>query len=200
MARARALATAIGIALLVYAMRALSTLSCPLSAAAIPPPPHTHLLTKALWWRAGKKRKAKRAAAKEAKKKKGDGSKELGEMFKMLWPGRIGRGWCTIDVRRPGGWYLAGLLLTALARTALHGYNLELTKRIMTSLYTRDLAAFQGTLSMQLLLGVGFALQRNIIDYCGQNLCLVWRQQLTEILHTNYFQAMFNKEVSQSRT
>ena len=118
------------------------------------------------------------------------------------WPGRIGRGWCTIDVRRPGGWYLAGLLLTALARTALHGYNLELTKRIMTSLYNRDRAAFQGTLSMQLLLGVGFALQRNIIDYCGQNLCLVWRQQLTEILHTNYFQAMsfyfvqFNKEVT----
>ena len=71
----------------------------------------------------------------------------------------MGRGWCTIDVRRPGGWYLAGLLLTALARTALHGYNLELTKRIMTSLYNRDRAAFQGTLSMQLLLGVGFALQ-----------------------------------------
>ena len=114
----------------------------------------------------------------------------------------MGRGWCTIDVRRPGGWYLAGLLLTALARTALHGYNLELTKRVMTSLYNRDRAAFQGTLSMQLLLGVGFALQRNIIDYCGQNLCLVWRQQLTEILHTNYFQAMsfyfvqFNKEVT----
>jgi len=52
-----------------------------------------------------------------------------------------------------------------VARTALHGYNLEVTKKIMTSLYSQDIVAFQGTLRMQLLLGVGFALQRNVIDY-----------------------------------
>lgn len=126
----------------------------------------------------------------QQKSKKGDGSQELREMFCMVWPGRLGRGWFTVDVSRPGGWYLAGLLLTGLARTGLHGYNLELTKRIMTSLYSRDRVAFQGILSTQLLLGVGFALQRNIIDYCGQNLCLVWRQQLTNILHSNYFASM----------
>ena len=163
--------------------------------------------------RAGKKRKARKARKKaaaagggavadEKKKGKGDGSKELNEMFAMLWPGRLGKGWFTIDVRAPGGVYLAGLLLTAVARTVLHGYNLEVTKRIMTALYSRDIAGFQGTLKIQLLLGAGFALQRNVIAYCGNNLCLVWRQQLTKILHTNYFEAMsyyfvqFNKEIT----
>ena len=148
----------------------------------------------------GNRRKAKRARAcinasattqqNKNRGKEGDGSSELGEMFQMLWPGRLGRGWFTVDVSRPGGWYLSGLLLTALARTGLHGYNLELTKQIMTSLYSRDRVAFQATLTAQLILGVGFALQRNIIDYCGQNLCLVWRQQLTKILHANYFENM----------
>jgi hypothetical protein len=136
------------------------------------------------------------------KPKKKDGRKELAEMFAMLWPGKIKRGYATIDFSLPGSGYLAGLLLVAGARTALHGYNMQITKKVMTSLYLRDRAAFQATLGTQLLLGVGFAMQRNIIQFCGNNLCLVWRRRLTEILHENYFDAMnyyfvaFNKEVT----
>jgi ABC-type uncharacterized transport system fused permease/ATPase subunit len=136
------------------------------------------------------------------KKKKKDGKKELMEMFAMLWPGKLKTGYFTIDFSLPGSGYLTGLLTVAAARTALHGYNMEVTKTIMSSLYMRDRAAFQATLGTQLLLGAGFAMQRNIIQYCGNNLCLVWRRRLTEILHENYFDAMnyyfvaFNKEVT----
>ena len=65
-------------------------------------------------------------------------------------------------------------LLTALARTALHGYNLELTKRIMTSLYNRDRAAFQGTLSMQLLLGIGIPLNLSMSVLVSAVIPLIW--------------------------
>lgn len=127
--------------------------------------------------------------ARERARKKNAASGHLRKMFDLLWPGTFGKV-PTIDFSQPGSGYLCSLIGFALFRSTLYAYNIQLTKRIVSGIHMRDSKSFFAALQTQAFMGVGFALQRNIIAYCANNLALVFRQKLTKILHTNYFSAM----------
>ena len=69
-----------------------------------------------------------------------------------------------------------------LLRSVFHASATYVQKNLLLALYQRK-GDFRRYLLQNIALGVGFAVQRNAIQWSTKNLALVWQRKLTKILH-----------------
>eukprot|EP00943_MAST-04B_sp_MAST-4B-sp1_P009537 g9537.t1 len=119
--------------------------------------------------------------------KKKPGISDVFRVLKLVWPKFS-------DVFSPGvdgagARYFLCLLFFASVRSVFHASATFVQKNLLLALYQRK-GAFRKYLLQNIALGVGFAVQRNAIQWSTKNLALIWQRKLTKILHEDYFSAM----------
>ena len=108
-------------------------------------------------------------------------------VLKLVWP-KFSKMFSKGDEGAGAGYFLC-LLFFASMRSVFHATATYVQKNLLLALYQRK-GEFRSYLLQNIALGVGFAIQRNAIQWSTKNLALVWQRKLTKILHEDYFAAM----------
>ena len=147
-------------------------------------------------WKMRRDRKKRKAAAAsgtsttsgdKTKKKKKPGIGDVMRVLKLVWP-KFSKMFSKGDEGAGAGYFLC-LLFFASMRSVFHATATYVQKNLLLALYQRK-GEFRSYLLQNIALGVGFAIQRNAIQWSTKNLALVWQRKLTKILHEDYFAAM----------